>query len=138
MVEAAERRPGMDGFMESAIPVVAIVLSIGGPLAIAALVIHSSHRKDMALQEMVASAVASGKGPEEIREIVGILNPKPARSRLGTMKAGILLIGISAAMAFSALVLGQTGLLGPGAFLFFGGAALIVIWRVSARKGDGS
>lgn len=128
----------MDGFMESAIPVIAIVLSIGGPLAIAALVIHSSHRKDMALQEMVASAVASGKGPEEIREIVGILSPKAPRNRLGTLKAGVFLVGISAAMAFSALVLGHTGLLSPGAFLFFGGIALVVIWRVSDRKGEGS
>jgi len=138
MVEAAERRPGMDGFMESAIPIVAIILSIGGPLAIAALVIRSSHRKDMALQEMVASAVASGKGPDEIREIVGIINPKQPRNRLWTLKAGVFLIGISAAMAFTALVLGQTGMLEPGAYLFFGGIALVVIWRVTARKGDGS
>lgn len=128
----------MDGFMESAIPVIAIVLSIGGPLAIAALVIHSSHRKDMALQEMVASAVAAGKGPEEIREIVGILSPKAPKSGLGTLKAGILLIAVSAAMAFSALVLGQGGLLEPGAFLFFGGAALVLIWRLSRRKGEGN
>lgn len=138
MVEAAERRPGMDGFMESAIPVIAIVLSIGGPLAIAALVIHSSHRKDMALQEMVASAVASGKGPEEIREIVGIISPRQPRSRLGTLKAGILLIGIAAAMAFTALVMGHTGMLEPGAYLFFGGIALVVIWRVTVRKGEGN
>jgi hypothetical protein len=128
----------MDGFMESAIPVIAIVLSIGGPLAIAALVIHSSHRKDMALQEMVASAVASGKSPEEIREIIGIVNPRRQGNRLGTLKAGVLLIGMAAAMAFTALVLGHTAMLEPGAYLFFGGVALVLIWRVTDRKVDRS
>lgn len=127
----------MNELMDSLTPMFAIVLSIGGPLAIAALVIQASHRKDMALQEMVASAAASGKSPEEIRALVEIVNPKSRPRRWNSLKAGILLLGTAAAMGFLSLVLDYS-MVAPAAFLFFIGAAFVVVWRLTERAGNGS
>ncbi len=125
----------MNSLIDFAIPIVAIVLSIGGPLAIAVLAIQASHKKDMALQELVANAASAGRTPAEIREIVETLNPRSSKGRAGSLKIGIILVAAALAMGFVAIVLDRTSLLAPAAFSLFIGAAFLVIWRIVDRTG---
>lgn len=125
----------MNSLIDSAIPVVALVLSIGGPLVIAALAIMASHKKDMALQELVANAASAGRSPAEIREIVATLNPRTSKGRSGSLKVGIILVAAAVAMGLVAITLDRTEMFAPAVFSLFIGAAFLVIWRIVDRTG---
>jgi hypothetical protein len=123
---------------DSLIPILALLLSIGGPVAVVMLVLLHMHRQNMAVRRIVADAVASGRSPSEIREIVDAISPQERTKGKGSLKTGIILTAVGLAIALVAPITGELEALGGAAFILFLGLAFLVIWRFVDRPGGGA
>lgn len=115
--------------MDNLVPIAAIVLSIGGPLAIAAIVILLQHRQQVMLSQMVSNAVAAGRSPEEVREIIDAFKGRTAGSGgRKSLRTGIILMAVGLGLALLTPVTGSIEALGAGGFMVILGLAFVVIW----------
>ncbi|NLP06100.1 hypothetical protein GX411_09150 [Candidatus Fermentibacteria bacterium] len=115
--------------MDNLVPIAAIVLSIGGPLAIALVVILLQHRQQAMLNQMVSSAVAAGRSPDEVREIIEAVKGRPSGSSgRRSLRTGIILAAVGLGLAFIALVTGTPAALGAAGFMILLGLAFVAIW----------
>jgi hypothetical protein len=133
--EDNERRTGMEAIL---IPIVAIIISIGGPIALVIVIITLKHREDLARYDTIRRAVEAGRPAEEVERMLkasgGGSTPNPNKS----LRTGIILIGIGIGTGLTGFFIGNTSTYAGMAFLCALGAAFILVWHfVDRRKGSG-
>ncbi len=115
------------------IPIVAIVVSVGGPVAIAIVVLAQRHRQKQKRYEMILRATEAGRSPDEIEELLGAVNGGSPRN--GLLKAGCIV----AAMGLGIFLIGVLNdaarmSLGGGAFVFVLGLGMVAAWYFGDRR----
>lgn len=121
--------------MENLVPIAAIVLSIGGPLAIAATVIILQHKQQTMLNQMISSAVAAGRSPDEVREIVeAVKGRRSGSSGKRSLRTGIILVGIGFGLALMFPFTGDSVVLGASGFVVLLGLAFVAVWLLVDRQ----
>jgi len=115
------------------IPVLAISLSIGGPVAIAIVVLVQRHRQRQKRYEMILRATEAGRSPEEIEELMETMDLRGSGN--GLLKAGFIV----AAIGLGVFLIGMLNdvarqSLGGGAFVFVLGIGMVAAWYFADRK----
>jgi hypothetical protein len=114
---------------EMMIPILAIALSIGGPVAIVIVAMVHSHRKDLAVNRMVGEAVASGRSPEEIRQIIASVKGSDGVPRKrNALRTALILIGLGLGMCTVGPITGNMQAFIGAGIVFFLGLAFLAIW----------
>ncbi len=116
------------------IPLLAILLSIGGPLVLVAIIMAQAHREKMEVQKIVAEAAAAGRSPDEIRKLIEILEGKGPGKRTGSLKTALILGALTLGLAVVAPLTGDNGPLVAAAILAFLALAFLGIWVFVDRK----
>jgi len=119
----------MEFFIESLIPLMAIVLSLGIPGAIIFYAIYNKHKERMKLMDM-------GLTPEEARSYFKDTQTKP-RNPFSALKWGMLLAFVGLAL-FMGFVLDEvwdvSDSITPSLVLFFGGIGFIIYYLIVRKK----
>ncbi len=123
--------------------ILAIIIVIGGPMAIAITAIISDHRSKQKRYEAMLKAVELGKNPEEVKRMFAEEKEKDGKDPNSRLRGGIIVIAVALGLALMALVFNQTLVfgghfgnfyLGASAFLLVLGLAFILIWWISKPK----
>ena len=123
--------------------IVAIIIVIGGPMAIAITAIISEHRAKQRKYEAMVKSVELGRTPEEVKVMFEEEKQKNGKDANSRLRKGIILIGIALGLAAMALVIDRSFTIngvsgnftyGASVFLLFLGLAFIVIWLISKPK----
>jgi len=115
------------------VPIVGIVVSIGGPIALVIVILANKHREELARYETIRRAVESGRPTAEVEQMLrasGANPPSPNRS----LRTGIILFGIGIGLGLIAVLVGEPDAFAGMGFLCALGAAFIVIWLFVDRK----
>jgi len=121
----------------------AILIVIGGPMAIAITAIISEHRAKQRKYEAMVKAVELGRTPEEVKMMFEEEKEKNGKDVNSRLRRGIILIGIALGLAAMALVVDRSFVIGgvsghftfgASVFLLFLGLAFIVIWLIGKPK----
>lgn len=121
----------------------AILVVIGGPLAIAVVAIVNEHRSKQKRYEAMVKAVELGKNPEDVKRLFAEEKEKNGKDVNSRLRGGIILIAIAFGLALMALILNQLTVfgghfgnfyLGASAFLVVLGLAFILIWWISKPR----
>jgi hypothetical protein len=121
----------------------AILIVIGGPMAIAITAIISEHRAKQRKYEAMVKAVELGRTPEEVKMMFAEDKEKNGKDVNSRLRKGIILIAIALGLAAMALVVknsfvwgGNGGhfTFGVSVFLLFLGLGFIVIWLINKPK----
>jgi hypothetical protein len=125
-----ERGMEMEGIL---IPIVAIVLSIGGPITIVIVVLAMKHKEEQAKYETIRKAVEAGRPTAEVEQMLrasGATPPNPKKS----LRTGIILCGIGLGTGLIALFAGEPEAYAGMGFLLALGFAFIVVWLLVDRN----
>jgi hypothetical protein len=123
--------------------IVAIIIVIGGPMAIAITAIISEQRAKQRKYEAMVKAVELGRTPEEVKRMFEDDKEKNGKDANSRLRRGIILIGIALGLAAMALVVDRSFVVGgvnghftfgASVFLLFLGLAFIVIWLINKPK----
>jgi hypothetical protein len=123
--------------------IVAIIIVIGGPIAIAITAIISEQRAKQRKYEAMVKAVELGRTPEEVKRMFEDDKEKNGKDANFRLRRGIILIGIALGLAAMALVVDRSFVVGgvsghftfgASVFLLFLGLAFIVIWLINKPK----
>jgi hypothetical protein len=123
--------------------IIAILVVIGGPLAIAVVAIINEHRSKQRRYEAMIKAVEMGKNPEDVKKMFAEEKEKNGKDVNSRLRGGIILIAIALGLALMALVLNQSMVfgghfggfyLGASAFLLVLGLGFLLIWWISKPK----
>lgn len=121
------------------IPILAIVLSIGGPVAIVIVAMVHSHRKDLAVNRMVGDAVASGRSPEEISQIIASVKGTDGVPRKrNALRTSLILIGLGLGMCTIGPITGNMQAFIGAGLVFFLGLAFLAIWFLIEKPKSGA
>jgi hypothetical protein len=123
--------------------IIAILLVIGGPMAIAITAIIAEHRGKQRRYEAMVKAVELGKSPEEVKMMFADEKDKNGTDANSRLRRGIILIGIALGLAAMSLVVDRSIIFGgvsghftfgASVFLLFLGLAFIAIWLINKPK----
>jgi len=123
--------------------ILAILLVIGGPMAIAITAIISEHRAKQKRYEAMVKAIELGKSPDEVKMMFGEEKGTGSKDVNRRLVSGIIVIGIAIGLAAWSVVTHQGFMfggthghfmLGASVFLLFLGAAFIVVWLINRPK----
>jgi len=123
--------------------IIAIIVVIGGPMAIAITAIVAEHRAKQRKYEAMVRAVELGRTPEEVKMMFDEEKDRNGKDVNSRLRRGIILIGVALGLAAMALVVDRSILiggvsghftLGAAVFLLFLGLAFIVVWLVNKPK----
>jgi hypothetical protein len=123
--------------------IIAILLVIGGPMAIAITAIITDHKNRRKRYETMLKAVELGRSPEEVKMLFADEKDKNGTDANSRLRRGIILIGVALGLAAMSLVVDRSLLfggvsghftLGASVFLLFLGLAFIVIWLINKPK----
>jgi hypothetical protein len=121
----------------------AIIIVIGGPMAIAITAIISEHKAKQKKYDAMVKAVELGRTPDEVKRMFDEEKEKNGKDANSRLRKGIILIAIALGLAAMALVIkdsfvwgGNGGhfTLGASVLLLFLGLAFIVIWLINKPK----
>ena len=117
------------------IPIVAITLSLGGPIAIVIILMSQRHRQKQKRYEMVLRATEAGRTPEEIEKLLGTVGGR--RSENVLLKAGCIV----SAIGLGSFLLGTFNdvasmSIGGGAFVFVLGLGMVAAWYLGDRRAE--
>lgn len=118
--------------MDVLTPVFAVILSLGGPIAIVVLVLVHNHRKRMKRYDTLLKATEAGRSVEEIEEIVELLESRKESN--GFLVSGIIVAGIGIGTIIIGLILGVHETAAGGSFLVVLGAAFVLTWWLVSRR----
>lgn len=115
--------------------IVALILSIGGPVVLAIILIMNRHRMALQKYEKINQALESGRSPEEVERMIKMMEKvKIPRLRTGFFRTGSVVIGLSLSSLVVGLIIGvKACLAAAGAGLVFG-LALIAVWYMMDRN----
>lgn len=115
------------------IPVLAISLSIGGPVAVAIVVLVQRHRQRQKRYDLILRATEAGRSPEEIEELMETMDLRGSGN--GLLKAGCIVGGIGLGVLLIGLLNDVAReSLGGGAFVFMLGVGMVAAWYFADRK----
>ncbi len=119
------------------VPIIAMILSIGGPVVLVIIVLMNRHRMAQQKYEKIHQALESGKSPEEVERMIEVMEKmkaKPPRRRTGYFRSGLVVIGLSLSSLVVGLIIGVNECLAAagGGVLF--GLALVAVWYVLDRN----
>jgi multisubunit Na+/H+ antiporter MnhC subunit len=123
--------------------IIAIIVVIGGPMAIAITAIVSEQRSKQRKYEAMVKAVELGRTPEEVKRMFEEEKEKNGKDANSRLRQGIILIAIALGVAAMALILNKSMVfggsfgnfyLGASAFLLILGLAFLLIWRIHKPK----
>ncbi|MBD3370216.1 hypothetical protein GF402_07635 [Candidatus Fermentibacteria bacterium] len=112
--------------------VLAVLLSLGGPIAIVVLVLVHNHRKRMKRYDTAIKATEAGRSIQEIEEVISMMENQ--KSSNGFLIAGIIVAGIGIGTILIGLLLGVLETSAGGIFLVVLGAAFILTWLLLGRR----
>lgn len=121
----------------------AILIVIGGPIAIGIVAIIAEHKARQKKYELMVKAVEMGKSPEDIKRMFNEQSDQSGRDINRRLRRGIILIAVALGLAVMALIErnsffmgGNAGrfAFGASAFLLFLGLAFIIIWFIGKPK----
>jgi hypothetical protein len=116
------------------IPIVAILVSIGGPVAIAIVVLVQRHRNREKRYEMILRATEAGRSPQEIEELLGTVDGGGSGGN-ALLKAGCIVAAIGLGVFFIGLLNDVAQMsLGGGAFVFVLGLGMVAAWYFGDRR----
>jgi hypothetical protein len=121
------------------VPIVAMVLSIGGPVVLVIIILMNRHRLAQQKYLSIHDALESGKTPEEVEQMIDVMEKQRVKSpkrRTGYLRAGFVLMGASISTLFIGLIIGVTECLAAAAGGFALGLALTAVWLVVDRSPD--
>jgi hypothetical protein len=119
------------------VPIVAMVLSIGGPVVLVIIILMNRHRIAQQRYVSINDALASGKTPEEVERMIEVMDrqrEKSPKRKTGYFRAGVVLMGASVSTLFIGLIIGVTECLAAAAGGFVLGLALVAVWAVIDRE----
>jgi hypothetical protein len=122
---------------DSLVPVVAMVLSIGGPVILVIIILMNRHRMAQERYARITGALESGKTPEEVERMIEVMDKtraKAPRRRTGFLRGGVVLAGASIATLFIGLIIGVKACLAAAAGGFVLGLALVAVWMLVDRS----
>ncbi len=125
------------GAGEVMIPLMAIILSIGGPLVILLVILMNRHRLSLQKYNRIQEALESGKTPEEVERMIDIIEKahfKPKRKRNGYLRAGVVMIGMGFASAVVGASIGVSECLAAAGGAVVLGLSLVAVWFIVDRK----
>ena len=120
--------------VEIIVPVVAISVIFGTPIAIVIAAIVSNYKKNRKKYEAMVRAIELGKDPDEIKELFAVDEQKKKKNGKGLLKGGVVVSGIGFGLIGMALVLAEIDMYGPGVFMLILGLALIVAYLLTKPK----
>lgn len=112
--------------------VLAVLLSLGGPIAIVVLVLVHNHRKRMKRYDAAIKATEAGRSIQEIEEVISMMENQ--KNSNGFLIAGIIVAGIGIGTILVGLLLGVLETSAGGVFLVVLGAAFILTWLLLCRR----
>lgn len=117
--------------LDIVVPVVAIIVGIGGPVLAVVLATYYSHRTRVARYEAVKHALDGNLTPEQVDRMVQVLG-RPEESRVGSrrkrLSSGIVLLCLAIAFGLAYLIAGTgKAILFPALVVGFIGIANIAI-----------
>ncbi len=115
--------------------IVALILSIGGPVVLVIILLMNRHRIALLKYERIHQALESGRSPEEVERMIKMMEKtKIPRRRTGFFRTGFVVIGLSLSSLVVGLIIGvKACLAASGAGLVFG-LALIAVWYMIDRN----
>ena len=125
------------GAEEVMVPLLAIVLSVGGPMVILLVILMNRHRLSLQKYSRIQEALESGKTPEEVERMIDIIEKahfKPRRKRNGYLRAGVVMIGLGLASAVVGASIGVSACLAAAGGGVVFGLSLVAVWYIVDRK----
>jgi Domain of unknown function (DUF6249) len=123
-------RMSSSSFLEGLIPLTAIVMSLGFPIAIVALAFYFRHRKNKLLHETIRAMVDKGVAiPPELFNTPAQAAPQRTRNDL---RSGLVLIAVGAGLFL--MMPSSVGRIGAIPLLI--GVAFLVTWKIDQKKKD--
>jgi hypothetical protein len=113
-------------------PVIGIIFSIGGPVAIAIVAIVLSFRSKKKQYEAMLKALELGKSEEEVKNL--FIGNKRVGDGMGFLRGGIVVIGTGIGLAGMGMVLNVYHIYAPAVFLIILGLALAIVYFVTKPK----
>jgi hypothetical protein len=121
----------MEGIL---IPIVAILVSIGGPIALVIVILSLRHREELAKYDTIRKGVEAGRPAAEMEQILRATGSSSAPNPNKSLRTGIILFGIGIGTGLTGLFIGNTNTYAGMAFLCALGTAFIMIWLFVDRR----
>ena len=120
---------------DEGVRIIALLLSIGGPVTLALVILMNRHQLAQKKYERINQALESGRSPEEVERMIKMMEKRRVpRRRTGFFRTGFVVIGLSLSSLVVGLVIGvEACLAAAGAGLVFG-LALIAVWYMMDRN----
>jgi len=118
--------------MEDLGPVIAVIFSVGGPVAIAIVAIVLSFRAKKKQYEAMLKALEMGKSEEEVKKL--FIGKKKVGDGMGYLRGGIVVMGTGIGLAGMGVVLAVNEIFAPAVFLIIVGLALAIVYYVTRPK----
>ncbi|MCD4848927.1 MAG: hypothetical protein K8R76_12140 [Candidatus Aegiribacteria sp.] len=120
---------------DEGVRIIALLLSIGGPVILALVILMNRHHLAQKKYERINQALESGRSPEEVERMIKMMEKRRVpRRRTGFFRTGFVVIGLSLSSLVVGLVIGvEACLAAAGAGLVFG-LALIAVWYMMDRN----
>ena len=122
---------------EVLVPLLAMMLSIGGPVVILLVILMNRHRLSLQKYKRIQEALESDKTPEEVERMIDIIEKahfKPERKRNGYLRAGVVMIGMGLASAVVGVSIGVSECLAAAGGAVVLGLSLVAVWFIVDRK----
>lgn len=116
------------------IPIIAIIISVGGPVAIVIVAIVAAYMRKKRHYEAMVKAMELGKDPEAIGQLFMAKVEKKDDDGLGYLKGGIVVAGIGLGLFGMGTALGEIDMYGPSVFMFILGLTLVLVYLVIRPK----
>ena len=119
------------------VPIIAMVLSIGGPVIIALVVLMNRHGLAKQKYQRIHDALESGRTPEEVERMIEVMEKsraKTPRRRTGYFRFGIVLMGASVSTLIVGLIIGVRECLAAAGGGFVLGLAFAATWYLMDRN----
>lgn len=116
------------------IPIIAIIMSIGGPVAIVIVAIVAAYMRKKRHYEAMVKAMELGKDPEAIGQLFMAKPDTKEDNALGYLKGGIVVAGIGLGLFGMGTALGEIDMYGPSVFMFILGLTLVLVYLVIRPK----
>ena len=120
---------------DEGVRIIALLLSIGGPIALVVILLMNRYRAAQQKHEKIYQALDSGRSPEEVERMIKMMEKtRIPRRRTGFFRTGFVVIGLSLSSLVIGLIIGvEACLAAAGAGLVFG-LALIAVWYMMDRN----